>query len=100
MVSTLSAEAVRQDPFQVEAGSPHPLGATPSLSGVNFSLASSNATGVELFPFFVPGRRWCVAVDTAAFFPHDVADPGAEIDALVNPCRVEARSVVVLVNRS
>lgn len=38
-------------PFPVEAGSPHPLGATPSPSGVNFSLASSNATGVELLLF-------------------------------------------------
>ena len=37
--------------FPVEAGCPHPLGATPSPSGVNFSLVSSSATGVELLLF-------------------------------------------------
>jgi glycogen operon protein len=46
-----SAERVRNVPFPVEAGSPHPLGATPSPRGVNFSLFSSNATGVELLLF-------------------------------------------------
>ena len=30
-----------------EKGSPHPLGATPSPEGVNFSLFSEHATGVE-----------------------------------------------------
>jgi isoamylase len=43
------------DPFPVEAGSPHPLGATPSPAGVNFSLASSMATGVELLLFSTAG---------------------------------------------
>ena len=51
MVSLLSDESVGPVPFPVEAGSPHPLGATPSLPGVNFSLASSNATGVDLLLF-------------------------------------------------
>lgn len=51
MVIPLSAENIRRGPFPVEAGSAHPLGATPSPSGVNFSLASSNATGVELLLF-------------------------------------------------
>ena len=51
MVSLLSSEPIGHAPFPVEAGSPHPLGATPSPSGVNFSLASSNATGVELLLF-------------------------------------------------
>ena len=37
--------------FIVEKGSPHPLGATPSPEGVNFSLFSENATGVELLLF-------------------------------------------------
>jgi len=37
--------------FAVEAGSPHPLGATPGPEGVNFSLFSGNATGVELLLF-------------------------------------------------
>src|SRR5271169_2212762 len=51
MVSPLSDEVVRQIPFPVEAGSPHPLGTVTSPAGVNFSLASSNATGVELLLF-------------------------------------------------
>ena len=51
MVSSLAVGDIRQGPFSVEAGSAHPLGATPSPSGVNFSLASSNATGVELLLF-------------------------------------------------
>ena len=37
--------------FPVEAGSPHPLGATPGPEGVNFSLFSGNASGVELLLF-------------------------------------------------
>ncbi|MGP0018318.1 MAG: glycogen debranching protein GlgX [Candidatus Sulfotelmatobacter sp.] len=51
MVSPLLDKSVGPAPFPVEAGSPHPLGATPSPAGVNFSLASSNATGVELLLF-------------------------------------------------
>ncbi len=37
--------------FAVEHGSPHPLGATPGFDGVNFSLFSENAGGVELLLF-------------------------------------------------
>jgi isoamylase len=37
--------------FEVEEGSPHPLGATVQPGGVNFSLYSSAATGVELLLF-------------------------------------------------
>jgi isoamylase len=37
--------------FLVEKGSPHPLGAVPDRSGVNFSLFSENATGVDLLLF-------------------------------------------------
>jgi glycogen operon protein len=37
--------------FAVERGSPHPLGANPGPDGVNFSLFSENATGVELLLF-------------------------------------------------
>jgi isoamylase len=37
--------------FTVGPGSPHPLGATPGPEGVNFSLFSENATGVELLLF-------------------------------------------------
>jgi isoamylase len=50
-VTPVSAEPKVHVPFPVEAGSFHPLGATPSSSGVNFSLASSNATSVELLLF-------------------------------------------------
>jgi isoamylase len=48
----------------------------------------------------VPGRHWCVAVDTSRSSPHDIADPGSEQDVLGSTHRVEARSVVVLVNRA
>ena len=51
MVTMLAVEPVEQVSFAVEAGSPHPVGATPSPSGVNFSLASASATGVELLLF-------------------------------------------------
>ena len=37
--------------LRVEKGSPYPLGATPDAGGVNFSLFSENATGVELLLF-------------------------------------------------
>ena len=37
--------------FKVEEGSPHPLGATIRQDGVNFSLYSGSATGVELLLF-------------------------------------------------
>ena len=36
---------------EVEQGRAHPLGATVSAAGVNFSLFSENATGVELLLF-------------------------------------------------
>jgi isoamylase len=38
-------------PLRIEKGSPHPVGATPGADGVNFSLFSGNATGVELLLF-------------------------------------------------
>ena len=37
--------------FTIGKGSPHPLGATPTPEGVNFSLFSENATDVELLLF-------------------------------------------------
>ena len=37
--------------FRTENGAPHPLGATIQASGVNFSLFSGSATGVELLLF-------------------------------------------------
>jgi isoamylase len=48
----------------------------------------------------VPGRRWCLAVDTALPSPHDIADPGAEQNVLGNTHLVKARSVVILVNQA
>jgi glycogen operon protein len=38
-------------PFQTQPGRPHPLGATVDSGGVNFSVFSRNATGVELLLF-------------------------------------------------
>lgn len=37
--------------YQVESGSPHPLGATSDRHGVNFSIFSEHATSVELLLF-------------------------------------------------
>ncbi|MGD0580735.1 MAG: glycogen debranching protein GlgX, partial [Bryobacteraceae bacterium] len=45
------ATTVLQTAPTVEKGAPHPLGATPGPEGVNFSLFSGNATGVELLLF-------------------------------------------------
>ena len=47
----------------------------------------------------VPGRRWWLAVDTARASLHDIADPGSEPGVLENKRLVEARSLIVLVNR-
>jgi isoamylase len=51
MASTLSVKSVINPSFAVEAGSPHPLGATTLPAGVNFSLASANGSSVELLLF-------------------------------------------------
>jgi glycogen operon protein len=37
--------------YETSVGSPHPLGATPDESGVNFSVFSENASAVELLLF-------------------------------------------------
>ncbi len=37
--------------YTINPGTAHPLGATPDISGVNFSLFSENATAVELLLF-------------------------------------------------
>jgi len=37
--------------FRTENGAPHPLGATIQANGVNFSLFSGSANGVELLLF-------------------------------------------------
>jgi glycogen operon protein len=48
----------------------------------------------------VPGRRWYLAVDTARASPHDIPDSGSEPEVPGSTHRVEARSVVVLVDRA
>jgi isoamylase len=45
------AGSAHRPAHQIEAGHPHPLGATITATGVNFSLFSENATGVELLLF-------------------------------------------------
>jgi isoamylase len=47
----------------------------------------------------VPGRKWLRAVDTSQPSPFDIADPGGERLVAGNACRVEGRSIAVLVNR-
>ncbi len=49
--SPLPSRAAPSRPSPCAAGSPAPLGATPADGGVNFSLYSRNATGVELLLF-------------------------------------------------
>ena len=46
-----TAVPIRAPALRGEKGSPYPLGATPDEGGVNFSLFSENATGVELLLF-------------------------------------------------
>jgi len=43
--------------WRIQTGRPAPLGATPAGDGVNFALASGNATRVELCLFDAAGRR-------------------------------------------
>ena len=47
----------------------------------------------------VAGRRWMRAVDTSLPSPTDIADPGKEVAFTGQSYRVNARSIVVLVNR-
>ncbi|HEY2015685.1 MAG TPA: glycogen debranching protein GlgX [Bryobacteraceae bacterium] len=53
--------------FEISPGTPHPLGATSGPDGVNFSLFSGNATGVELLLF--------AAHDSPAAFQTVTLDP-------------------------
>ena len=48
----------------------------------------------------VPARQWAKAIDTFQKPPLDIAEPGAEAIVTGSSCRVQGRSVVVLVNRS
>ena len=63
--------------IQVERGNRHPLGATPDKEGVNFSIFSRNAQGVELLLFDKPDDPWPArvigldpAVNRTFFFWH------------------------------
>jgi isoamylase len=47
----MATAPARATHYDVEEGSPHPLGATIQPNGVNFSLYSGGATGVELLLF-------------------------------------------------
>jgi glycogen operon protein len=41
-------------PYPTSVGQPHPLGATPAASGVNFAVYSENATAITLLLFRMP----------------------------------------------
>src|SRR5262249_20636356 len=56
-VETMAADSPSGNTFAVERGSPHPLGASPAAGGINFSLYSANATGVELLLFAAHDAR-------------------------------------------
>src|SRR5208282_2135135 len=47
----MATAPARVPQYDVEEGSPHPLGATIQPNGVNFSIYSGGATGVELLLF-------------------------------------------------
>ena len=49
--SAVSASAEQSIPLVVRPGVPHPLGATPARDGVNFSIFSQYAEGMELLLF-------------------------------------------------
>ncbi|MGE3911319.1 MAG: glycogen debranching enzyme, partial [Chloroflexota bacterium] len=48
---TIDRAASAGAPYVVEAGEPHPLGATVTATGVNFSVFSEHATSIELLLF-------------------------------------------------
>jgi isoamylase len=48
----------------------------------------------------VQGRRWCRAVDTAQAPPYDISDSSAEPEVAGSTYTLQARSIVVLVNRA
>jgi glycogen operon protein len=47
----------------------------------------------------IAGRQWAKAIDTSMLSPSDITDPGMEVTCLGRSYRVNARSIVVLVNR-
>ncbi|MBE9062271.1 glycogen debranching protein GlgX [cf. Phormidesmis sp. LEGE 11477] len=54
LVSDPQAVSLVESVYEVEAGCPHPCGATPDSEGVNFSLFSEGAISVELLLFENP----------------------------------------------
>ena len=47
----------------------------------------------------IPGRSWFKSVDTSLPTPNDIADPGHETPFNNPTCRVNPRSIVVLINK-
>jgi isoamylase len=47
----------------------------------------------------IPGRQWARAIDTSMPSPSDIAEPGKEVAYPGESYRVNARSIVVLVNK-
>jgi glycogen operon protein len=47
----------------------------------------------------IANRQWCLAVDTAAPSPADIADPGTERPLTGSTRHVQGRSIVVLISR-
>ena len=46
-----------------------------------------------------PRRLWFKVLDTAEPSPHDIVDPGNEVEVDGRVCPVEGRSIVVLVSK-
>ncbi len=64
------------DPIQTWPGKPYPLGATYNGRGVNFSLFSENATGVELCLFDPDGNETRVKVNECTHNSWHIYLPG------------------------
>jgi glycogen operon protein len=48
----------------------------------------------------IPGRQWARVIDTSMPSPSDIADSGMEVTCPVQSYRLNARSIVVLVNKT
>jgi glycogen operon protein len=47
----------------------------------------------------LPNRMWFKVLDTAEPSPHDIVDPGNEVEVDGSVCPVQGRSIVVLVSK-
>jgi glycogen operon protein len=74
---------------------------TASSDDVALHVIASMHSGPLDFELPLPatGRRWWRAIDTGRPSPEDVAEPGREVALAAREYRVEARSVVVLLER-